>query len=71
MWALVLHRLREGLVSVVFLEAQPLATPSFTLHLHLEAAGELRSGNSWVGKLEGMNEVRSFLARLTPSPLDI
>lgn len=64
MWALALHRLREGLVSAVFLETQPLATPSLTPHLHLEAAGELGSQNSWMG----MNEVRSFLARLTPPP---
>lgn len=70
MWALALHRLREWLVSVVFLEAQPLATPSLTPHLHLEAAGELGSGNSWMGKLEGMNEVRSK-TDLPPPTLDI
>lgn len=70
MWALALHRLREWLVSVVFLEAQPLATPSLTPHLHLEAAGELGSGNSWMGKLEGMNEVRSKTDQ-PPATLDI
>lgn len=63
MWALALHRLREGVVSVVCSEAQLRATPTSST---LGSSGRVGPEYSWMGKWEGMNEVREFLARLTP-----